>query len=482
MATAKSYASRTSIIVLAVLTGQVAQALLPHQPAVVVNDLSQLAAGLSAAISAAYFAAKSRSWERRWRIFAAIGMTGWSIGQCIWSWYQIVERTETPSPSWADAGYLTVAPFALAALIVFARHGSSPQGEPPDGAPARGTAAATRSRRFQGAGLILDGLLIVGSLFLLTWTTTLGATVHATAPNPFALAIAISYPVTDLTLVAIVFLIYASRSISREYLRQLSLLGLGLVGLSLSDSIFSYLVSSGAGELPLICDIGFIAGPIFIAFAAAMRPRGTFRAAAHSAPRTNQWMSLVAPYIPLVLATALLSAAVGAGRDLDRIEVLAAVVIFGLVLLRQGLSLLAGLRRQDGTDRDARMGFADAMAVTIEQAIPSAARTLEDEILAASRSLTSSFERLRQLGRRAEEFEDRVKLLISQAEEARSVAALNDSDAQHFRRLLSSEVGRQLDPHIVGLRRSGNRVAVWTFVGGVILGTLGNVVVAVLMS
>ena len=215
MATAKSYASRTSIIVLAVLTGQVAQALLPRQPAVVVNDLSQLAAGLSAAISCTYFAAKSRSWERRWRIFAAIGMTGWSIGQCIWSWYQIVERTETPSPSWADAGYLTVAPFALAALIVFARHGSSPQGDPPDGAPARGTAAATRSRRFQGAGLLLDGLLIVGSLFLLTWTTTLGATVHAAAPNPFALAIAISYPVTDLTLVAIVFLIYASRSISR---------------------------------------------------------------------------------------------------------------------------------------------------------------------------------------------------------------------------------------------------------------------------
>jgi hypothetical protein len=477
MATAKSYASRTSIIVLAVLTGQVVQALLPRQPAVVVNDLSQLAAGLSAAISCAYFAAKSRSWERRWRIFAAIGMTGWSIGQCIWSWYQIVERTETPSPSWADAGYLTVAPFALAALIVFARHASSAQGT-----ALGGTAAATRSRRFQGAGLILDGLLIVGSLFLLTWTTTLGATVHATAPNPFALAIAISYPVTDLTLVAIVFLIYASRSISREYLRQLSLLGLGLIGLSLSDSIFSYLVSSGAGELPLICDIGFIAGPVFIALAAAMRPTGTFRVAAHSAPRTNQWMSLVAPYIPLVLATALLSAAVGAGRDLDRIEVLAAVVIFGLVVLRQGLSLLSNLRRQDGTDRDTREGLADAMAVTIEQAIPSVAGTLEDEILAASRSLTSSFERLRQLGRRAEEFEDRVKLLVSQAEEARSVAALNDSDAQRFRRMLSSEVGRQLDPHIVGLRRSGNRVAVWTFVGGVILGTLGNVVVAVLMS
>jgi hypothetical protein len=108
-ATAKSYAFRISIIALAVLTGQVLQAFLPHPAAVVVNDLSQLAACLSAAISCAYFASKSYSWERRRRVFAAIGMTGWTIGQFIWSWYQIVERTETPSPSWADAGYPSIA-------------------------------------------------------------------------------------------------------------------------------------------------------------------------------------------------------------------------------------------------------------------------------------------------------------------------------------------------------------------------------------
>jgi hypothetical protein len=470
MATARSYEFRISVTVLAVLAGQVVQSLLPRQPAIVVNDLSQLAAGASAAVSCAYFAGKSHSWQRRWRVLAAIGMTGWSIGQCIWSWYQIVERTETPSPSWADAGYLTIAPFALAALVVFARHSSSPQA----------SAAGVRNRQFQGAGLILDGLLIVGSLFLLTWTTTLGATVHAAAPNPFSLAIAISYPVTDLTLVAIVFLIYTTRTIGREHLRQLSLLGLGLIGLSLSDSLFSYLVSSGAGELPLISDIGFIVGPLLIALAAATTPTGTVRAAAHSAPRTNQWVSLVAPAIPLILATALLSTAVAEGRSLDRIEVFAAVTIFALVLLRQGIYLTANLRRGDTQASFDAAG--NAMAATIEQAIPSAARTLEDEIAAVSHSLMSSFERLRLLGRRAEEFEDRVKLLITQAEEARSVAALSDNEAQRFRQLLSSEVGRQLDPHIVGLRRSGNRVAVWTFVGGVILGTLGNVVVAVLMS
>jgi hypothetical protein len=109
MATAKSYAFRISIIALAVLTGQVLQAFLPYPAAVVVNDLPQLAAGLSAAISCAYLASKSYSWKRRRRVLAPIGMTGWTIGHFIWSSFQIVERTETPSPSWADAGYPSIA-------------------------------------------------------------------------------------------------------------------------------------------------------------------------------------------------------------------------------------------------------------------------------------------------------------------------------------------------------------------------------------
>jgi hypothetical protein len=483
MITARSYAFRISIAVLAVLAGQVLELLLPRYPAIVLNDLSQLAAGLAATISCAYFAARSQSWERRWRLLAAIGMAGWSVGQCIWSWYQIVERTEIPSPSWADAGYLTIAPFGLAALVVFARHGSTPQ------TPAKGAIG----RRLQGAQLVLDGLLIVGSLFLVTWTTALGTTVHTAEPNSLALAIAISYPVTDLTLVAIVFLIYTTRWISREYLQQLSLLGIGLIGLALSDSVFSYLVSSGAGQLPLIGDAGFIFGPMFIALAAAAQPKGSFRPAAHSAPRTNRWVSLLTPYVPLVLAAALLSSEVAAGRHLDGIELVAAVVIFGLVLLRQSASVVAALQQQSGAVRDSREGFqaaADrAVTAAVGQSMPRSQATLEDEICEVSDSLTSSFERLRHLGRRAEEFEARVKVLVRQAEDARTAAELGDDHARRLRQLLSSEIGVQIagltsehNRQIEGLRKSGNKVAIWTFVGGVILGTVGNIVVAVMMG
>ena len=95
------------------------------------------------------------------------------------------------------------------------------------------------------------------------------------------------------------------------------LVGLGLIGLSLSDSVFSYLVSSGVNKLPLIGDVGFIFGPIFIALVAAMEPKGLPRPAVqHSAPRSTQWVSLSAPYVPLVLATVLLAGQVAVGRRL----------------------------------------------------------------------------------------------------------------------------------------------------------------------
>ena len=54
----------------------------------------------------------------------------------------------------------------------------------------------------------------------------------------------------------------------RQLRPQLWLLGSGLVAISVSDSIFAYLVSSGADEMRRFTNAGFIAGPLLIAVAA----------------------------------------------------------------------------------------------------------------------------------------------------------------------------------------------------------------------
>jgi hypothetical protein len=476
--TAPKYLLVAGVVVL--LAGQVAELFVPHRSAIVINDLSQLAAGLSAVLSCGAGAVRARSWERTWRVLLGLGTLGWSIGQGIWTWYQVAAGREIPSPSWADVGYLSIAPFALAALVVFARH-----------------TTGVRTRRDNGtlAGLrlVLDGALIVASLFLLTWATALGATVHQGASGAAAFVTAISYPITDLTLVAIVFLIYTSRVVGRSHLQQLAFLGLGLVGLAISDSLFTYYVSTGADKLPIAGDLGFIAGPVCLAVAAAMRPAGEPRAPAHGARRGAQWPVLLAPYLPLALATLLLAIEVIAEREVDGVEVAVALLILALVATRQAITFRAFREQQLTVATESQASFrraAQSAVAALDGTLDPVDPPLEAEISDVSRALASNVERLRLLARRAEQFEAQLKASSDRIAEAGSadtsrgytsmVGTLRAEIKEQMRSqidVLVSENGRQLD----GLRRSGNRVEFWTFAGGVVLGTLANVVVALLI-
>jgi hypothetical protein len=462
------------------LAAQVAEVAADRRTAIVINDLSQLAAGLSAALTAAIGAIRAQGWERTWRVLLGLGTFGWSVGQAVWSWYQVVSGREIPSPSWADVGYLSIAPFALAALVVFARHSTGGLNRP--AAP-----------RLAGLRLVIDGALIVASLFLITWATALGATVHQDASTPAAFITAISYPITDLTLVAIVFLIYTTRTTGRGRLPQLAFLGLGLVGLAISDSLFTYYVSTGATELPIAGDLGFIAGPVCLAVAAAMRPAGEPRAPAHGARRSAQWPALLAPYLPLALATLLLAVEVIGRREVDGVEVAVALVILALVVVRQAITFVAFRQQQLTAAHESQASFrqvAESAVASLGTSLTPAEAPLEAEISDVSQALASNVERLRLLARRAEQFEAQLRAsgariaAAGNADTTRGytemVGALRSEIKEQMRShidVLVSENGRQLD----GLRRSGNRVEFWTFAGGVVLGTLANVVVALLI-
>jgi diguanylate cyclase (GGDEF)-like protein len=234
--------------------------LLSEDAEVVVDNAAQLAAGIAAAAACLVVAQRVQGVERRWRRSMGLGMVGWSIGQSFWSYYQIFSDTPLPSPSWADVGYLMMPVGALPALLALA---VEPRPETPDG-----------FRRQESMVFSLDGLIIVGSLFILTWSTALGAVVDAGAPDRPAFGVAIAYPITDLMLVAIVVLFAVTRRVPPPYRLQLGVLGLGLVAISLSDSIFAYLVSSGADEMPPATNFGFIAGPLLIAVAALITADG----------------------------------------------------------------------------------------------------------------------------------------------------------------------------------------------------------------
>jgi diguanylate cyclase (GGDEF)-like protein len=299
---------------------------LSDDAAVVVDDAAQLIAGLLACGLCLWTAQRVRGPERHWRVLMGIGFAGWSIGQAFWSYYQIFSDTGLPSPSAADIGYLTMPVFALPALLSLAVQQRSP------------TAASGRRRAW--LVFTLDGLLVVGSLFILTWSTALGSVVHNGAPSTGEFVVAIAYPATDLALVVMVVLLAVTRWVPERLHLQLWLLGAGLVGISASDSIFAYLVSSGADVQPPATNAGFIAGPLLVAIAALAMDGPTRPDRRRQSERVVDRAYLFLPYALVALTGAVLVGQSFFGVEIDAVEAWVAGLVFALVLARQMVTLV----------------------------------------------------------------------------------------------------------------------------------------------
>jgi diguanylate cyclase len=297
--------------------------LLTSDAAIVVDDAAQLAAGVFAAAACWWTAQRTIGSQRSWRLFMAVGMVGWSIGQAIWSWYQIVADTPLPCPSLADVGYLTMPVMALPALL----------------------SLAGGRRRFIGEGqrhgsevYFLDGVVVVGSLFVITWATSLGTVVHSVAPTAPAFITAVAYPATDLILVVIVGLLAVTRRVPEQYGTQLALLGGGLVAISVSDSIFAYIIASGGDTMPPLTNAGFIAGPLLIALAALTAVDERWDAHIRRATHRTELAHLLLPLALVAFTAALVIVQVVMGWRVDPVEAVSVGVVLAVVLVRQAIT------------------------------------------------------------------------------------------------------------------------------------------------
>jgi diguanylate cyclase (GGDEF)-like protein len=312
-----------------------------------IDDAAQFLGAVAAVVCCLWTARRYSGGQRSWRLWLALGMAGWAVGQVIWSYNQLFVGRPLPSPSLADAGYLSLAIPALFALICLA---------------GRRTPAAEIMRRPNRLVVVLDGLILVGALLVLTWTTALGAVVRAGAPTPFAFGVAIAYPVTDFLLVAIVALLLANGPTPRIR-RQLVLLGAGLSAIALSDSVFAYLVASGAESMPPLADAGFVIGPALLALA-ALTPPATGGVVAEQ--RFGTWRGqLLLPYVPVAATCALIVVQLVRGDPVDRLEIGVEVLVVALLIARQAITLVENDRLlervSEGRQRLAHQAFHDAL-------------------------------------------------------------------------------------------------------------------------
>ncbi|MDX6245847.1 MAG: diguanylate cyclase [Frankiales bacterium] len=276
-----------------------------------IDDVAQGAAAFAGAAATAWRAHRTAGrYRTSWALFAAA--TGsWGAGQVIWTYYEVAARRPAPFPSLADAGYLLFPVFALAALLV------------------RPSAA------FDGRGrlrVLLDGLMVAGALFNLSWATTLGEVYHQGADSVGSLVVGMAYPVEDLVVLAVAVMVL----VHARARTGLLLITAGIVGMGIADSAFIYLTATDAYTTGSPVDIAWVAAFLLIGLAAAL---DTGPVEAQTESRTSSSIYLGLPY---VLVTLGISVVVGGalGGAADPVTVVVAAIDLAALLSRQYLLVL----------------------------------------------------------------------------------------------------------------------------------------------
>ena len=161
----------------------------------------------------------------------------WGAGEVVWSYYELLLGQQGPFPSLADLGYLLAVPLAIAGVLYF---------------PSAASRAASLARA------ILDGLLIAGSLLVISWSTVLGAVYRSSSGDLLSQLIGLAYPAGDVV-IATMLCILAARA-PRSARLPLYLLAGGLLANLLADSGFAYLTTTGQYGAGSVVDVGWAAG------------------------------------------------------------------------------------------------------------------------------------------------------------------------------------------------------------------------------
>jgi diguanylate cyclase len=313
---------------------------------VAVTDGAAVAAGMIAAIALWHTARRREGTARRWRVQMALGMTGWTIGQVVWAWHRQFGVGDLPMPAAAHIAFLAMPVLGLAALLTIA---DGPSGS---------------AVRWAREVLTLDSFIVVGSLFILVWTTTLSTA--GGAPAPLDLAAAMAHPAGTTTLAALAVLISLGRTDGRAPLLPL---GLGLAALAVSGTVVAQLVGAGRDSIGPVAAAGFIAGPALIALSAFAPDRRVPEVVDPVQPqrssRLRQWLHVLLPYVPVAVTGTVIVVGTAQGRPVGALEIYAGWLVIALVVARQLIITIDNLnlleRVTQGQERLAYQAFHDPL-------------------------------------------------------------------------------------------------------------------------
>ncbi|GAY16857.1 bifunctional diguanylate cyclase/phosphodiesterase [Mycobacterium sp. shizuoka-1] len=239
-----------------------------------VNDIVFVLLSLTATVFAARAARVVHGRLRAAWVAITIGMVGWALGEMLWAYYELA-LGEAPFPSLADAAYLVMPIGFCAGMLLFPAHSEY-----------------SRSRT------LLDGIIVAGSLFLVSWVTILSPMHAAGAETPSSMIISLAYPISDVVILTVAAMAWLRAASNQRQVLTLLTIAMGFI--ALSDSGFTYLSAKNAYTSGNLVDIGWVAG-LLLVMVAAIASRDEVRLPRAQVALTG-WASVWFPYTPLLLA------------------------------------------------------------------------------------------------------------------------------------------------------------------------------------
>jgi PAS domain S-box-containing protein len=277
------------------------------------DDTGESVAALIAAAACARTAIRSNGQFRRGWALLAVSAAAWGLGQTVWTIDEVVLGV-APFPSIADVGFLAAVPLAVFGLLSFWT------------AP-RGTAERWH--------LWLDGVNIVLALTFTGWALGLQQ-VWLSAGSLPERVIGLAYPVGDI-LIATVLILGIRRATRYQHGRMILLLA-GLAAISISDSAFAYMTTSGT--YLNIFDTGWVAGYLLIGLAALWPARPNDRVADRLP--IDLWQIALPWTVVVAAATTALVVVLRGGRT-DQFQTELAVAMAALLIVSEVLTHIESL-------------------------------------------------------------------------------------------------------------------------------------------
>ncbi|WP_317791112.1 putative bifunctional diguanylate cyclase/phosphodiesterase [Actinoplanes sichuanensis] len=277
------------------------------------TDTAQLVAGLVAATVCLTVGRDRAGVPRRWRLLAAGGLVVWSLNR-VWWVVQDLAGADRPPHALTWAG-LFVLPACMLVGLLGAVH-TRPR--PVPSSPLRDQFA-----------LIIDSLLITGSVLALFWSVLPGSPALRGLDVVYLI-----YLIADLVLFTMVVLLLTTRPDSPAGRRPLRLVGSALLAFGVADTV--RLLDGGPTWLE---GLGHLLGPAFIAMA-ALSPNRVPAPQPDPEVLERDWFRLLLPYGPVVVTGVVLVVRTVAEGSLSPFEAYLGWLGLALVVTRQMITIV----------------------------------------------------------------------------------------------------------------------------------------------